>query len=146
MAHPSTVLLFGSVLQICPEETQARAIFSSGLVAGVGPKPSGLLELMDRISSYVTFCEESVIPRKSITIFPNNKSQISKSVKNIIHMRNISFNNGDRPKHVLHPVLKIARLNYKDRAGNMFRSNNSVSLGGGSVHDGDADQKDSDCF
>ena len=43
----------------------------------------------------VIFCEDLVIPKKSIYIFLNNKPWVSKSVNNIITQRNISFNQGD---------------------------------------------------
>lgn len=80
---------------------------------------TGLDELTDTVSSYVTFCEESVVPRKSITIFSNNKPWIPKSVKNIINTCNISFNKGDRVPQLLKdsfvpvPKSKVA-LSLKD--------------------------------
>lgn len=51
------------------------------------------------VSAYIVFCEEMIIPRKSISIYSNNKPWVSKSVKNIIDQRNISFILGNMTQH-----------------------------------------------
>ena len=35
----------------------------------------------DVVTSYVTFCEDMLIPTKTVKVFPNNKAWISKSIK-----------------------------------------------------------------
>ncbi len=39
-------------------------------------------KLTETVSAYVTFCEDLVIPKKGICIYPNNKPRVTKSVKN----------------------------------------------------------------
>lgn len=43
---------------------------------------TNLDELTHTVVSYITFCEEMIIPRKTITLYPNNKPWVSKSLKN----------------------------------------------------------------
>lgn len=38
-------------------------------------------ELTDVVSSYVSFCESSIIPRKEISLYPHNKPWVTKGVK-----------------------------------------------------------------
>ena len=46
----------------------------------------------DVISSYISFCEETIIPTKEVKIFPNNKPYyISKSLKHTINEKKIAF-------------------------------------------------------
>ena len=80
---------------------------------------SDLDDLTETVTSYINFCEDLIIPRKLISIFPNNKPWVSKSVKNIINLRNISFNKGDitRSRELQKEVkreLKLAKIRYKN--------------------------------
>ena len=51
---------------------------------------------VDVISSYITFCEDSIIPTKEIKLFPNNKPYISKSLKQTINEKKKAFMIGDK--------------------------------------------------
>ncbi|XDV19566.1 hypothetical protein PO909_025015 [Leuciscus waleckii] len=87
-------------------------------------------ELTETVSAYISFCEEMIIPQKSILIYPNNKPWVSKSVKSIINQRNISFNQGDMIQHrvlskQLKRELKLAKRVYKDKVENLLRTGNS---------------------
>ena len=44
-------------------------------------------ELTDVISSYISFCVESVIPSKHITIFPKNKPWVTKDLKGVLNKK-----------------------------------------------------------
>ncbi len=86
-------------------------------------------ELTETVTSYITFCENLVIPQKSFSVYPNNKPWVSKSLKFIINQRNISFHKGDLTQYrVLQKQvkreIKLAKLKYKDRVGNMFATGN----------------------
>ena len=50
----------------------------------------------DVVSSYVTFFEDMLIPRKTVKVFPNNKAWISKSIKSTLNEKKISFQTRDR--------------------------------------------------
>ena len=82
-------------------------------------------EITETVSDYVKFCEELCIHKKSISIFPNNKPWVSKSVKNTINKRNISFNIGDMDTYKelqkqVRKEIKLAKQQYKDRVENLF--------------------------
>ena len=82
-------------------------------------------EITEKVSDYVKFCEELCIHKKSISIFPNNKPWVSKSVKNAINKRNISFNTGDMDTYKelqkqVRKEIKLAKQQYKDRVENLF--------------------------
>ena len=47
-------------------------------------------------SSYVTFCEDMLIPSKTVKVLPNNKARISKSIKSTLNEKKIAFQTGDR--------------------------------------------------
>ncbi|KAG7489287.1 hypothetical protein JOB18_008764 [Solea senegalensis] len=56
---------------------------------------TNLDELTDTVVNYITFCEEMIIPRKTITLYPNNKPWVSKSLKNSINKKKIAYYQGD---------------------------------------------------
>lgn len=90
-------------------------------------------ELTETVSAYVTFCEDLVIPKKEIHIYPNNKPWVTKSVKNTIIQRNICFKQGDVTQYKVlqnqvKKELKLARLNFKDKVEYMFSTGNSHTV------------------
>ena len=58
-------------------------------------------ELTNVSSSYISFCVESVIPSKHITIFPNNKPWVTKDLKGVLNKKKRVFFQGttDEKKH-----------------------------------------------
>jgi hypothetical protein len=48
-------------------------------------------ELTDVISSYISFCVESVIPTKETIIFPNNKLWVTKELKDVLNKKKRIF-------------------------------------------------------
>ena len=54
-----------------------------------------LEEATDTINDYIKFCKDNVLTQKCITMYPNNKSYISKEIKECIVQRNAAFKNGD---------------------------------------------------
>ncbi len=92
---------------------------------------SDLDELTETITAYINFCEDSFIPKKTIHIFPNKKPWVSKSLKNTINLRNISFIQGgiSRSRELQKQVkreLKIAKVSYKDKVQSQLRSGKSI--------------------
>ncbi len=87
-------------------------------------------ELCDVVSSYVSFCEASIIPWKEIFFYPNNKPWVTKSVKTVINQRNICFTQGDTARYrelqkQLKKELKLAKCRYKDKVESMLRAGSS---------------------
>lgn len=48
-----------------------------------------LNELTDTVVNYITFCEGMIIPRKTITLYPNNKPWVSKSLNNSLMKKSL---------------------------------------------------------
>ena len=53
-----------------------------------------LNDLVDVISLYISFCVDSVIPTKQITVFSNNKSWITKDLKAVLNKKKRVFFQG----------------------------------------------------
>ncbi len=52
-------------------------------------------ELTDTITSYIKFCEDYVLETKTMKIFPNNKSWVSKQLKTCLNERKVAFCSGN---------------------------------------------------
>lgn len=39
------------------------------------------------VSSYISFCVDTNIPEKNITVYPNNKPWVIKDFKNVLNMK-----------------------------------------------------------
>ena len=50
----------------------------------------------DVISSYISFCEDTIIPQKEIKIFPNNKPWVTKSLKSTLNEKKLVFQTGNK--------------------------------------------------
>ncbi len=57
-------------------------------------------ELTDVVSSYILFCEDMLIPCKTVKIFPNNKPWFTKSLKALMNERCRAFYEGDLVKRL----------------------------------------------
>lgn len=87
-------------------------------------------ELTETVCDYVNFCVDSIISKKTISIFPNNKPWVTKTAKNTLKQRNTYFIKGDTEKYkelqkqVKHE-LQMAKHNYKVRLENLLSSGSS---------------------
>ena len=43
------------------------------------------------ITSYIRFCEDNIVSKKSIKIFPNNKPWVTKRIKNTLNEKKVLF-------------------------------------------------------
>ncbi len=59
---------------------------------------SDLNLVTDSVSSYLTFCTNSVIPSKKVRLYPNNKPWVTKDLKICLNKKKLPFLNGDRQK------------------------------------------------
>ncbi len=75
-----------ATLQACFDLTDWNVFYSSC---------RDLNKLTSTVSSYISFCVDSNIPCKEITIFPNNKPWVTKEVKSL----------GDRPQSKFNEAL-----------------------------------------
>lgn len=77
-------------------------------------------ELCDAVSSYITFCVDSIVPSKKVVIFPNNKPWVSKDLKSVINKKKMIYCTGNQMerKEVSREVrgeIRKAKLKYKDK-------------------------------
>lgn len=85
-------------------------------------------EVTDTITSYITFCENSVTETKVVKNFPN-KSWMSKELKNCLKERRTAFLSGDaeqlqEKRRKLRGEIYKAKIDYKDKIEGKFLSGN----------------------
>ena len=87
-------------------------------------------ELVDTVSSYVTFCEETVIKTKSVHVYPNNKAWVTKDLKVHLNQKKLVFLKGKKEEckekeKEFRKNARAARLRYKNKAEEKFRTGNA---------------------
>jgi hypothetical protein len=84
---------------------------------------------VDVCCSYIQFCTDVIVPRKAVTVFPNNKPWITKDVKEVINKKKRALS-GDRTnlkeiQKELNCKISDAKLVYKDKVEGLFKSSRS---------------------
>ena len=87
-------------------------------------------EHTDTVLSYIKFCEDLLIPTKTIKIFSNNKPWFTRSVKERLKEKDEAYKSGDlvafkRAKYTLDKELRCAKLEYRNKLEEQFCSGNS---------------------
>ena len=54
--------------------------------------------LNDTVTSYIMFCQDTVIKSKTVRIYPNNKPWISKDLKHCLNEKKAAFLKGDKQR------------------------------------------------
>jgi hypothetical protein len=86
-------------------------------------------ENVDVFSSYVNFCTDLVVPKRSINVFPNNKPWVTKDVKEVINKKKRALS-GDRTclrlvQKELNCKIRDAKIAYKNKVEGLFKSRQS---------------------
>uniref|UniRef100_W5LXJ6 Uncharacterized protein n=1 Tax=Lepisosteus oculatus TaxID=7918 RepID=W5LXJ6_LEPOC len=69
-------------------------------------------EATEAVPDYIKFCADSVMPKKSITVYPNNKPCITKDVIDCINRKRLAFKNRDQVQlKLLQKELKLKLRN-----------------------------------
>ncbi len=97
---------------------------------------SDIHELTDVVSRYVTFCEDSVIPKKTVKVFPNSKPWVSKLLKKLLNKKRRTFREGNLTelnllKREIKSEIKGAKLNYKEKLEGELANNRLESVWNG---------------
>jgi hypothetical protein len=85
-------------------------------------------EMTETITGYITFCVETVVPSKTVKIYPNNKPWITKELKLFLNEKKRAFCEGDKTK-VKAVQQKIAaqttkcKRQYKEKIEKQFSEN-----------------------
>ena len=88
---------------------------------------SDLNKLTQTVLSYISFCVDTNIPQKNITVYPNNKPWVTKELKNVINKKKKIFyigNNQERKdvnKVVKNEIRKAKRAD-KDKVEHKYSS------------------------
>ncbi len=86
-------------------------------------------ELTDVVSSWVSYCENSVIPEKFVKIYPNSKPWISKTLKALLYKKKKAFKEGNRlilcnlQKEIKHEI-RLCKRQYKEKIEGQLKTNN----------------------
>ncbi len=86
-------------------------------------------ELTDTITSYIKFCEDYVLETKTVKIFPNNKSWVSKQLKTCLNERKVAFCSGNlelmqEKRRQLRGNTFKAKIEYKNKIESKYFSGN----------------------
>lgn len=84
---------------------------------------------VDTVSSYISFCVDSIIPSKTVTIYPNNKPWITKELKEILNKKKRIFFTGSaldktEVNREVKRAIKMAKLEYKNKVEEKFTTGN----------------------
>ena len=90
---------------------------------------SDVSEAATVISDYITFCENMIVPEKTVKIFPNNKPWVTKALKQTINEKKVAFQSGDRGERKrvqikLRGEIREAKKRYKEKVEKNFESGN----------------------
>ena len=86
-------------------------------------------ELTDVVSSWSLYCENIVIPVKTIKVYPNSKPWVTKSLRSLLQKKNIAFREGntDRLRSLQKEIkkeVKAGKIKYKEKIEAQLRANN----------------------
>ena len=86
-------------------------------------------EAADVVSSCIGFCEHMLISTKTVKVFPNNKTWISKSIKSTLNEKKIAFQTGDRAERKrvqakLTRELREGKREYRAKVEKQFQTGN----------------------
>ena len=88
-------------------------------------------ELVDTVTSYVEFCEETVSKTKSVHVYPNNKPWVIQDLKVHLNQKKLAFLKGKREEYIkkqekeFRKNARAARLRYKNKVEEKFRTGNA---------------------
>ena len=87
-------------------------------------------EAVEVISDYIRFCEDTVIPKKTVKIFSNNKPWVTKDLKQLLNEKKRVFHVGTKDeqrqvqKRLKHKIWEC-KMAYKSKIENLFRLNDT---------------------
>ncbi|XP_039509538.1 uncharacterized protein LOC120464222 [Pimephales promelas] len=87
-------------------------------------------ELTFTVTSYIKFCEQMIIPTKTITLYPNNKQWVSRSLKHALNKKKIAFQQNDiykkrETQRLVKNEIKLAKSQFKDKVEDQLKNGNA---------------------
>jgi hypothetical protein len=91
---------------------------------------SSIDEHSDAVMSYIRFCEDLVIPTKTVKIFGNSKPWFTRAVKDKLKEKEAAYKSGDdvafrRAKYAVDKEIRRAKLEYRNKLEDQFSSGNT---------------------
>ena len=90
-------------------------------------------EYVDTVSSYISFCEQSCIPTKSIKLYPNNKPWFRKDIKLKLNDKNKAFESNDKyqckkANYQYEKAIDLGKKAYKKKIEQKFEEGKSQEV------------------
>ena len=90
-------------------------------------------EYTELVTSYIAFCENKCIPKKSVKIYANNKPWFTQNLAELRKVKTKAYLSGDkqaykRAKVVFEKEVKNAKFQYKDKIERKFESGDARSV------------------
>ena len=86
-------------------------------------------EYVDTVSSYISFCEESCIPTKTVKIYPNSKPWFRKEIKSKLEQKNQAFQSSKdqykKSQYEYDKAIKLGKMAYKKKIEDKFEEGKS---------------------
>ncbi|TWW77451.1 hypothetical protein D4764_12G0008410 [Takifugu flavidus] len=85
--------------------------------------------MTDRLTDYLNFCVDVVVPTKTVQCYPNNKPWVTQEVKDVLNKKKKAFRNKDREKmkeaqREVKRCLKEAKNTYRKKVEKKLADNN----------------------
>ena len=92
--------------------------------------------MTDCITEYINFCEQTILPAKTVNCFPNNKPWITSDLKTLLNKKKEAFKSGDKSllksiQHELRDKLRRGRDSYRKKLEAKLQQNNSRDVWAG---------------
>ncbi|GFR61387.1 hypothetical protein ElyMa_005431600 [Elysia marginata] len=86
-------------------------------------------ELADTVCSYINFCVDTVVPKKTIRVYSNNKPWVTKEIKDVLNRKKLAYKNNNRDEKIsvqkeLKTVIRKGKDDYRKKIKNYFKNNN----------------------
>ena len=90
-------------------------------------------EFTDVVTSYISFCESTVIPTKTVKQFGNTKPWFNSSMYNLVKQKDEAHKNGDnvakkRAQYALDREIKKGQKEYKEKLERKFESGDANAV------------------
>ncbi|KAK0135139.1 putative RNA-directed DNA polymerase from transposon X-element [Merluccius polli] len=93
------------------------------------PHGEDIDSVTDCITEYIRFCEDTVVPTRSVRCFPNNKPWITSDLKALLNKKKRAFRTGDREElrkvqREVRDMLRICKDSYRRKLEAKLQQNN----------------------
>ena len=91
---------------------------------------SSVSDLVDTVTEYMNFCVDTILPKKCVNIYPNEKPWVTKEVKKLLKAKQYAFWTGDNislkiAQAELKACVRKCKEDYKNKIQAQFKQNNT---------------------